>query len=313
MVQRLIKQSPYKSNEQRLVRHSLHADIREILHISNEYLQILDVQLESTIGSLCISHLHSETLPQQSVRSDTTVDAKNSSLPPVSHSDSNIVTPHSESFKSKLGDLSCEQTPGKVASYILEENQPGNDINVSYDTDYIAENPSESPESSSYAKKQVHFADDNQSSFASKTTSPKSVLQPLDLNHTMTTSSILYPVSLSSTPSSVAPITFRNQYDADSQTRVYSVNSFFSPNDDPSENFASNTYRATAHPASHILPSLTERYPPEQSSFDNPSTITRIPVLQLIFPPTSLAQIELPLRLQLLTEELQSWRVARLH
>ena len=155
LVQRLIKQSPSKSNEQNLVKHALHADIREILHISNGYLQTLDVELESSISSVSISHPQSETLHLQSVRSDTTVDPKNSSLLPVSHSDSNIVTPHSESFKSKLSDLSCEQTPSRVASYILEQNQPDNNVNVSDATDYIAENTSKSPETSSCTKKNM--------------------------------------------------------------------------------------------------------------------------------------------------------------
>ena len=50
MVQSLIKQSPSKSNEKRLVRHSLHADIREMLHISNEYLQILDVEWDPQLA-----------------------------------------------------------------------------------------------------------------------------------------------------------------------------------------------------------------------------------------------------------------------
>ena len=85
LVQRLINQSASKSNEQRLVRNSLHADIIEILRISNGHLQTLDVELESSISSISISHPQFETL--QSVRSDTTVDAKNSSLPPASHSD----------------------------------------------------------------------------------------------------------------------------------------------------------------------------------------------------------------------------------
>ena len=240
LVQRLIKQSPSKSNEQRLVRHALHADIREILHISNGYLQTLDVELESSISSLSIGHPQSETLP--SVRSGTTVDAKNSSLPPVSHSDSNIVTPHSESFKSILGDLSCEQTSSRVASYILEQNQPDNNVNVSHATDHVAENPSKSPDTSFCTKKHVHFADDNLSSFAFKIIAPQYVLQPLNLNQTMSTSSIPNPVSLSSTSSSVTPITLCNQYDAGSQTGVYSVSSYFSPNDDATENFASDTY-----------------------------------------------------------------------
>ena len=266
LVQRLIDQSPSKSNEQRLVRHALHADIIEILRISNGYLQTLDVELESSISSISISHTQSETL--QSVRSDTTVDAKNSSLLPASHSDSNIVTPHSESSKFTLGDLSCEQTSSRVASYILEQNQPDNNVNVSHATDHIAENPSKSPETSSCTRKHVHFADDNPFSFASKITSPQSVLQPLDLNQTMNTSSIPNSVSFSSTPSSVTPITLRNQHDAGSQTRVYSVSSYFSPNDEARESFASDTYHTTARPAGYVLPSLTEHYPPEQSPFD---------------------------------------------
>ena len=102
----------------------------------------------------------------------------------------------------------------------------------------------------------------------------------------MSTSNIPNPVSLSSTPSSVTPVTLRNQYDAGSQTRVYSVNSFFSPDDDASENFASDTYHTTARPASHVLPSLTE-----QSSFDyhlDSSPTTYLPPLPPWFKSSSL-------------------------
>ena len=117
-------------------------------------------------------------------------------------------------------------------------------------------------------KKHVHFADDNPSSFASKITSPQSVLQPLDLNQTMSTSSIPNPVSLSSTPSSVTPITLHNQYDAGSQTRVYSVSSYFSPNDDAVKALLQTRIIQLLVLQGYILPSLTEHYPPEQSSFD---------------------------------------------
>ena len=93
----------------------------------------------------------------------------------VSHFNPDVVTPHGEYFKSKLGNLSCEQSPSRVTSYILEQNQPDNNVNVPTATDCIAENLSKSLETSD-VEKHDHFACDNPSSFTSKLTSPQSIL-----------------------------------------------------------------------------------------------------------------------------------------
>ena len=94
----------------------------------------------------------------------------------VSHVNPDVVTPHSEYFKSKVGNLSCVQSPSMVTSYILEQNQPDNNyVNVPTFTDCIAENLSKSLETWD-VEKHDHFACDNPSSFTSKLTSPQSIL-----------------------------------------------------------------------------------------------------------------------------------------